>query len=522
MKNLKLKFAATAVFFSICSFTTYSVDVKEYYSTLDGKSGTNLWNAVKAVAKKDFSKISYGTSTWEAFQETDVRMVNGQECWWDMYSNNNVPANPKPSSMNIEHSVANSWWGGTKNDAYCDIVHLNPSNADANSRKGNYPLGIIGTRTWDNGVTFIGKPASGYGGGSTYVYEPCDEYKGDFARVFMYMFIVYDDISWKSNTEWMYDTSSSVMFKPWAYEMLLKWSAADPVSTKEINRNNGISRTQGNRNPFIDMPELADYIWGDKKGERFNLDGSSTPVDPDDPDDPDTPDDPDDPVIPDNPVNPDENQGKFVLVSNDSEIQSGAKYLILGEGSDVAMSINNSGAYFSITDVQVSNGVITSIPADAAIIDLKESGSKYILHVTDKTGAEHGYIVASGKKTVQYSSTDGTPATIHVSDGIATVDYGASGMLRYNNSAPRFTTYTSNLKDLRFFKYEPLSTEVVKTINDEDDSFLVEVWGHNILVPEGAIIFDINGHQVNGENVQPGIYFVVKPTFHRTVKVMVK
>ena len=60
-----------------------------------------------------------------------------------MYSSNNVPVSSGHGGMNVEHSVANSWWGGTKNDAYKDIVHLNPSNADANSRKGNFPIGEI-------------------------------------------------------------------------------------------------------------------------------------------------------------------------------------------------------------------------------------------------------------------------------------------------------------------------------------------------------------------------------------------
>ena len=52
--------------------------------------------------------------------------------------------------------------------------------------------------------------------------------------------------------------------KDWALEMLLAWHRLDPVSAKERNRNEGIYRNwQGNRNPFIDFPELANLIWGD-------------------------------------------------------------------------------------------------------------------------------------------------------------------------------------------------------------------------------------------------------------------
>ncbi len=70
--------------------------------------------------------------------------------------------------MNIEHSVASNWWGKTKNDAYKDIVHLNPSDATANSRKSNYPLSeIAGEPTWTNGVTNVGRPVSADRGGGS-------------------------------------------------------------------------------------------------------------------------------------------------------------------------------------------------------------------------------------------------------------------------------------------------------------------------------------------------------------------
>lgn len=56
---------------------------------------------------------------------------------------------------------------------------------------------------------------------------------------------------------------------------------------------------------------------------------------------------------------------------------------------------------------------------------------------------------------------------------------------------------------------------------DIDDSFLVEVWGNNIIAPEGALIYDLNGRLVEGTGVQPGIYIVTKPTFRRAVKIQI-
>ena len=98
-----------------------------YYDGLEGKSGVTLKKAAKEAAKHH-TAIDYGTSTWAVFIESDTHIVGGQRCWWDMYSPDNVPAPSasKHDGLNIEHSVANSWWGGTKNDAYKDLMHLNP------------------------------------------------------------------------------------------------------------------------------------------------------------------------------------------------------------------------------------------------------------------------------------------------------------------------------------------------------------------------------------------------------------
>lgn len=487
-----------------------------YYNSLEGKSGSDLWAAVKTIGKKNFHAISYGTDTWEAFQSTDVRVVNGQKCWWDMYSNNNVPATAKPSSMNIEHSVANSWWGGTKNDAYKDIVHLNPSNADANSRKSNYPLGKIGNVTWDNGVTFVGKPASGYGGGNNYVFEPHDDYKGDFARVFMYMFVIYDDINWDSAKGWMFDKSSDLMFKPWAYNMLLEWSAKDPVSAKETSRNDGVALEQGNRNPFIDLPDLADYLWGSKRGEAYHLAGDHEPVIPDDPD----------PVNPDDPTtDPVHSAGTYVLVKNNSDFIVGHKYIVLADhdGDEAILSTENAGKYFKHTSgASYSDSDITSVPTDVAIVTPESAGSNYYLHISDIDGEFQGYLHAAGSKNVTYTDTPSTSCAISIANGSAVVDFGSAGKLQYNASAPRFTTYMSGQKDLRFYRYiPPISTVIDNELKYADDSCMVEVWGNNILAPEGSVIYDLNGRVCEGENLEKGVYIVTKSTFRRAVKVMI-
>ena len=257
-------------------FVTTAMAQADYYKSVDGtKGGATLKTALYNLIK-DHKKISYGSGedkTWGAFYTTDAVVENGKRRVLDMYSNEKRYFGSKGSAvsgMNIEHSVAKSWWGGTENYAYCDIHHLNPSDQNANSRKSNYPLGELTSVSWDNGVTFVGK--ANIDGSSMNAYEPCDEYKGDFARVFMYMFTCYQDLTWKYT--WMnYEKSTYPTLKPWAVELLLKWHKQDPVSEKEVSRNNAVYAVQGNRNPYVDFPQLADYVWGDSINYVFHITG---------------------------------------------------------------------------------------------------------------------------------------------------------------------------------------------------------------------------------------------------------
>lgn len=239
-----------------------------YYSGLDGKSGSDLTEAIQTLSK-GHTRIAFGDKTWEAFETMDVRTVGDRTAWMDMYSNYLVYL-PDHESMDREHAVANSWWGGKSGsgDAYADLFHLNPSDRRANGRKSNNPLGVVAPNPqFDNGLTKIGAPAAGYGGGATSVFEPADEYKGDFARAYFYIFTAYADIPWIDNETHAYMYESDGTLQPWAYNMLMAWHRADPVDSREKNRNEEVYKLQKNRNPFIDYPELAEYVWGAKKAD---------------------------------------------------------------------------------------------------------------------------------------------------------------------------------------------------------------------------------------------------------------
>lgn len=252
-----------------------------YYEPAVGKKKAELKTALHLIIK-DANVLGYGSGagkTWSGFAKTDVDR-DGK--YVDMYSPNRVPVNGNSagSGMNIEHSFAKSWWGGTKNQAYCDIQQLRPSNSGANSSKGSWPMAVVdGKKSYDNGVIKVGKSGSRPGGEIT-AWEPSDEFKGDFARIYMYMVTCYEDYSskWTGNSVNQLDNNTYPVFEPWTVDLLLQWCRQDPVSEWEIQRNDKVYDIQGNRNPYVDYPELAEYVWGDKTDTDWFPGGTTDPV----------------------------------------------------------------------------------------------------------------------------------------------------------------------------------------------------------------------------------------------------
>ncbi len=258
-------------------------DLQTYYASTSGLNKGELKTALFEIIKNP-TVVGYD-NLWLYFPQTD-RRTDGKV--WDMYSNN-IYEFPDDGStvtgMDREHAFPKSWWSsGVKNDAYgcySDLFNLNPADATANqSAKSNWIMSVVNTDTivlFDNGVV-----KSGYDKNGSRVWEPADEYKGDFARTYMYVVTCYEQIctglngkpTWSSTPARFLNWNSAdtyPIFTDFAVDLLLAWHKADPVSEKELNRNETISKIQGNRNPFIDCPDFADYIWGDKKDEPFDL-----------------------------------------------------------------------------------------------------------------------------------------------------------------------------------------------------------------------------------------------------------
>jgi endonuclease I len=280
MNKLHIK-SALALFFLLSLVVNAQNIPTDYYKNAEGLKKAALKTALHHIIK-DADELGYGSGsgkTWSGFCQVDV---DAEGYYVDMYSTNRVRKNGMGagSGMNIEHSFAKSWWGRIKNQAYKDIQQLRPSNSRANSAKGSWPMAVVdGKTTYSNGAIKVGKSSS-RPGGEIMAWEPSDEYKGDFARIYMYMVTCYENFDqlWKGNSVNQLDNNTYPVFEDWTTQLLLKWTREDPVSEWEITRNDKVYGIQGNRNPFVDYPELAEYIWGNKMEQAWYPVGGTDPI----------------------------------------------------------------------------------------------------------------------------------------------------------------------------------------------------------------------------------------------------
>lgn len=243
-----------------------------YYQKINGKKCESLKSELNAIISSH-TKLSYN-SLWTSYAKTDyVVQSNGQKKVFDYYSDETFYFNDNGSDvsgMNKEHVAPQSWWGsGTTIAVGSDLFQVLPSEASANSSKSNYPLGkVTGTVSFQNSRMKTGRDAAG-----ELVFEPCDEYKGDFARIYFYVATCYPSVEWRdvSGVKCAFAQEAYPTLKAEFQQLLLQWNEDDPVSEWEKTRQERVYGEQGNRNPFIDYPDLANYIWGELKDEAFDL-----------------------------------------------------------------------------------------------------------------------------------------------------------------------------------------------------------------------------------------------------------
>ncbi len=290
MRNLKVFLVLVLYSFNLF---TWAVD-KSYYVSIDGESGKTLFDAIQSVSMVGYESLGY-KGLWTAYQETDLKS-NGKI--WDMYSNCSFTYasdqcgnySGECSCYNREHSIPKSWYGGTTSSPGCDIFHVVPTDGYVNGKRSNYAFGEVASVTYSYDGSKLGSSklitvTNTIAGVSVTVnpnetvFEPIDEYKGDFARAYFGTMVRWANGEYQAFTTGNgavifssgYTASNYYGLTKYGVALLMKWHRQDPVSQKEIDRNNGIQQTQGNRNPFIDYPCLAEYLWGNKSGKTLSL-----------------------------------------------------------------------------------------------------------------------------------------------------------------------------------------------------------------------------------------------------------
>lgn len=284
----------------LCATTcTFAQIPNGYYDSAAGLTGytlkTQLKKIIDDVDDADITSDEYfhtdqGYDSFDGFTITtdlDVYYENDNTLL-DIYSENpdgTDPYNFSPSDpndacgnysgegdcWNKEHVIPQSVFGQElpmRGDAH----HLLPTDGRVNGFRSNYPFGVVNdnslisqsgiTNPTQNGSKLGANLNSGYSAGYTgTVFEPIDEFKGDIARIYFYFITRYEDqiSAWSGYP--MFNGTSAQVLDDTFLNILLEWNTMDPVSQKEIDRNDAIFNYQGNRNPFIDHPEYIDEIW---------------------------------------------------------------------------------------------------------------------------------------------------------------------------------------------------------------------------------------------------------------------
>lgn len=251
-----------------------------YYDDAVGKNGEDLQKSLSTILN-DANDVGYN-GLWNLYKTTD-RRSDGKV--WDMYSDitNYTFGTDQCGSYgsegdcyNREHSVPKSWFS-ERSPMKSDVWHVYPTDGKVNGMRSNYPFGEVASDApgSENGFSKWGKcKTPGY---SHTVFEPNDEYKGDFARTYFYFATRYKGVATSGYGAEVFSSAYPYITK-WQLDMLLRWHEQDPVSQKELDRNEAVYESrQGNRNPFIDYPELVDLIFGDSRNIPFMPNGGDAP-----------------------------------------------------------------------------------------------------------------------------------------------------------------------------------------------------------------------------------------------------
>ena len=257
---------------TICLLGSILLQGQDYYKAAFNHSGDSLKFRLNQIIKNhtEFPYTSSSTDVWDILKETD-RDENDSNNVILIYSGRSINAAQEYNSAkgwSREHVWAKSRGDfGTDEGAGTDVHHLRPCDVGVNSTRNN--------RNFDDCITCREVIDGGFNTGSNtdrnlWTFEPPDEVKGDVARMIFYMVIRYEGEGMEPDlelTEILLDNTDKSHLQG-VKSTLLKWHRNDAVSDWERNRNDIIYKDyQKNRNPFIDYPELAEYLWGGSIGK---------------------------------------------------------------------------------------------------------------------------------------------------------------------------------------------------------------------------------------------------------------
>ena len=266
------------------SVGNYVTDPNTYYDDVENLMGNDLLLGLHDLMFETHETYtSYDDVGANGYQK-DLDPYPGKDGYIiGFYSHRAIKADwDKGNTYNREHVWAQSLSGKTTSDGDnlygtsgggADMHHIRPEVSGLNSSRGNKLFGEVSNgSTWDGYIE--GDLISYYSGN---VFEPHDEVKGDVARIVMYMYMHYNTRTYLGGNAATYNERYTDNNKPLiitniiaksnaedCFNLLLEWNELDPVDNIEETRNEAASKYQGNRNPFIDHPEYAEYIWGDQ------------------------------------------------------------------------------------------------------------------------------------------------------------------------------------------------------------------------------------------------------------------
>ena len=263
-------------FYSVLLFLIVTVSIAQipsgYYMTATGTSytlKTQLYNIIKGHTDNGYSGLYtiYQTSDRDYYYENDATIL-------DMYSENpsgtdsyNYSAGTtqrcgtysvEGDCYNREHIIPQSIFGSAA-PMVSDAHFITPTDGKVNGQRSNYPHGPVTSPTWTsrNGSKLGASTTAGYSGP---IFEPINEFKGDIARMYFYFATRYENTV-AGYSYAMFNNTSNQVFTTAFLNLLIAWHNQDPVSAREIDRNNAIYTSQNNRNPYIDHPEYVQSIW---------------------------------------------------------------------------------------------------------------------------------------------------------------------------------------------------------------------------------------------------------------------